>query len=114
MPCTLHHAQTSADLPTCCCCCPLLLQRWLGLARKGKGDKPAYAAFKYYVQPQHKEVRREVITTYILKTCCLLLLTTRPQVLCAGPAQGGEPRHGAFAGRWAVLPLLLPLVLLLL
>ncbi|WIA15678.1 hypothetical protein OEZ85_002304 [Tetradesmus obliquus] len=30
-------------------------QRWLGLARKGKGDKPAYAAFKYYVQPQHKE-----------------------------------------------------------
>jgi hypothetical protein len=32
------------------------LQRWLGLARKDKGDKPAYVAFKYFVEPKHKQV----------------------------------------------------------
>eukprot|EP00882_Tetradesmus_deserticola_P000351 GHRQ01000387.1.p1 GENE.GHRQ01000387.1~~GHRQ01000387.1.p1 ORF type:complete len:264 (+),score=150.03 GHRQ01000387.1:164-955(+) len=32
------------------------VQRWLGLAKKEKGDKPAYVAFKYYVEPKNKQM----------------------------------------------------------
>jgi hypothetical protein len=61
---TVNLPSQPAALPLLCCPSPLpspalhcrLLQRWLGLARKEKSDKPAYVAFKYFVLPKDKEV----------------------------------------------------------
>jgi hypothetical protein len=49
---------------SCLSCIASSLQRWLGLAKQDKGDKPAYVAFKYYVEPKDKKV--SVYTTVCL------------------------------------------------
>jgi hypothetical protein len=60
-PLVLANCKLNNQLPVLSCnplfseCCTSL-QRWLGLAKQDKGDKPAYVAFKYYVEPKDKKV----------------------------------------------------------
>jgi hypothetical protein len=60
-----HHALLvlPTDWRSACGALAVPLQRWLGLAKQGKGDKPAYVAFKYYVEPKDKKV------TLLLRKC---------------------------------------------
>ncbi|KAF6266286.1 hypothetical protein COO60DRAFT_445642 [Scenedesmus sp. NREL 46B-D3] len=64
------------------------VQRWLGLAKKEKGDEPAYVAFKYYVEPKDKKVRQRLALQRICVARVVVLAAGGTHV---GPSLGRVP-----------------------